>query len=103
MPDVVRPCVLTKGDDGMSRLTSSDHLCFPSTMMACHARHRSAVNIAQDSSELVTLDVIRLCILTLGDDNMFMFAVQGRYWPAMPDVVLSYVLAKGYDGIPGPA
>ena len=77
MPDVVRLCLLTKGDDGMSRLTSFD-LCCPSTMMAYHAPHRSTENIAQDSRELVTLDVIRSCIFTYNDDNMLMFAVQGR-------------------------
>ena len=44
-------------------------------MMACHARHRSTVNIAQDSSEHVTLDIIQLCVLTYSDDNMLMFVV----------------------------
>ena len=54
-PDVVRPCLpskgddgmpcltpsncvsLFKGDDGMPRLTSFDRMCCPKAMMLCHA------------------------------------------------------------------
>ena len=43
-PDVVRPCVLPKGGDGMPRPTSSDRVCCPRAMMTCHARRRSTVS-----------------------------------------------------------
>ena len=37
-PDVIRLSVLSIDGDGMSRLTSSDRVCFLRTVMACHAR-----------------------------------------------------------------
>ena len=64
-PDVVRPCVLPKGDDGMPRPTSFDRfvqakgndgmprptlfhrVCCPKVMMSCHARRHSIVCAAQ--------------------------------------------------------
>ena len=47
MPDVVRPCLPSKGYDGMPRSTSFDRLCCPKAMMACHARRSSTVCAAQ--------------------------------------------------------
>ena len=49
MPDIVRPCVLPKGDDVMPRPMSSDRMCSLKAMMACHARP---------------------CVLSKGDDGM---------------------------------
>ena len=46
-PDVVRPFVLPKGDDGMPRPTSLERVCCPKAMMTCHARRRSTVCAAQ--------------------------------------------------------
>ena len=45
MPDEVRLYVLSKVDDGMQRLTLSDHVCSPRTMMACHARRSLIVYV----------------------------------------------------------
>ena len=42
-PDVVRPSVLSKGGDGMSRPTLLDRVCCPKAVMSCHARHRLTV------------------------------------------------------------
>ena len=36
--DVVRLCVLSKGDDFMTRSISSDCVCCPRAVMSCHAR-----------------------------------------------------------------
>ena len=36
-PDVVRSCVLPKGDDGMPRPTSIDCVCCTKAVMSCHA------------------------------------------------------------------
>ena len=46
-PDIVRPCVLPKGDDDMPCRTSFDRLCYPKSMMACHARRHSSVCASQ--------------------------------------------------------
>ena len=47
MPDVVRPCALSKGGDGMSRLISFDHVCCPRDIMACHHRFCAAHTVEQ--------------------------------------------------------
>ena len=39
-PDILRSCILSKGDDVMRRLTSSHRVCCPRVMMACDARRR---------------------------------------------------------------
>ena len=72
MPDVIRPCVLSKGDNGMPHPTPSDRLFCPRAKMACHARHPLTV-----------------C------------AVQGILWLSTPDIVQTYVQYKG-DGMPHP-
>ena len=41
--DVVQQCVLSKGGDVMPRPTSSNCMCCPRAVMACHARRRSTV------------------------------------------------------------
>ena len=41
-PDVVRPCVLQKGEDGMPRPTSFDRVCCPKAYFAVHARSAQA-------------------------------------------------------------
>ena len=45
--DIVHPCLQSKGDDGMSYLTSSDGVCGPRDMMAYHAQHRLFVYAVQ--------------------------------------------------------
>ena len=72
-PNVIRPYVLSKRDDSIPSPMSSDCVCFPSAMIACHARRHSTV-----------------C------------AAQGGWWNATPDVVRSYVLSKGDDNVPRP-
>ena len=42
-PDIVRPCLPSKGDNGMPLPTLPDRLCCPKVMMACHAQRRSIV------------------------------------------------------------
>ena len=42
-PDVVRPCVLPKGDDGMPRPTSLDRVCCAKAYFAVHARSAQAL------------------------------------------------------------
>ena len=46
-PDVVRPFMVSKGDDGMPCPMSFDRLCCPKAMMACHARRRLTVFVVQ--------------------------------------------------------
>ena len=72
-PNVIWPYVLSKRDDCMPSPMSSDCVCFPSAMIACHARRHPTV-----------------C------------AAQGRWWNVTPDVIQSYVLSKGDDNMPRP-
>ena len=37
LPDVVRSCVLPKGDDGMPSPASFDRVCCTKAVMSCHA------------------------------------------------------------------
>ena len=37
-PDIVRPCVQSKGSDIMPRPMSFHHVCCPKAVMSCHAR-----------------------------------------------------------------
>ena len=53
MPVVMRPSVMSKGDDGMARATSSDCACSPRGVKANHARRRTTP-----------------CVLSKGDDCM---------------------------------
>ena len=46
-PDVVRPSVMSKGGDGMSRLTSFDRVCCPKAVMSCPAQRRLTVRVVQ--------------------------------------------------------
>ena len=45
--DVIRPCVLPKGDDGMPRTISFDRVCCTNAVMSCHARRHSTVRAVQ--------------------------------------------------------
>ena len=38
MPDVIISCVLSKGNNNIPCLTSSDHVNFPRAIIVCHAR-----------------------------------------------------------------
>ena len=67
-PDVVRSCVLSKGDDKLPHQTLSDYVYSPKEMMACH------------------VDVIQLCVLPKGDDTI-----------AITNIVRTCVRSKGYD------
>ena len=57
MPDAVR---LSKGYDGMARLTTVDRLCCPRAMMACDARRRPTVCAAQGRLFHASPDVIQV-------------------------------------------
>ena len=46
-PDVVQPCVLPKGDDGMPRPTLFDSVWCPKAVMSCHARCSRTVCVVQ--------------------------------------------------------
>ena len=47
MPDVVRPCVLPKDDDGMQRPTLFYHVRYPKAVMRCDAIRRSTACVAK--------------------------------------------------------
>ena len=91
-PDVPRPCLLSKGSDGMPRPTSFNRVCGPRSMMAWHARRRPIVCAVQGRWWHATPDALRLRQL-----------VQRRWWHATPDVIQPCLPFKGYDGMPRPA
>ena len=70
MSDVVRPCVLSKGGDGMPRLTSFDRVCCLKAEMSCQARCSLTVCAAQGRSCHATPDVVRQCVQSKGGDVM---------------------------------
>ena len=70
MPDVVPLFVHSKGEDGMTRLTSSDHVCFPMEMMEFHSRRHPTMCDAQWPCEHATPDIVRPCLQSKGDDGM---------------------------------
>ena len=70
MPDVVRPCVLPKGGDGMPRSMLFDRMRCPKEVMSCHARHLSTVCAVQMRCWHATPDVVRRCVLPKGDVGM---------------------------------
>ena len=86
MPDIVLPCMLSKGDDGMLRPTSSDRVCCPRAMMKCHTPHRQCVSHKGNNDMPCLMSYDRMCFpramwachglrcqivcVVQGDDNM---------------------------------
>ena len=68
MPNVVRPCLPSKGYDGMPCPTSFDRVCFPKAMMACHTRGRSSVCNVQRRRCHASHNIVRSCVLPKGGD-----------------------------------
>ena len=69
-PDVVSPCVLSKGNDNMPQATSSDLVYCLRAMMACNARHRPFVFPAQGTCGHSISDVVWPCVKSKDDDSM---------------------------------
>ncbi len=89
-PDVVQLCVLYKNHDGMPLLTSSDCVCFPKAMMACHVwGHQPCVL----SMAMITCHV---------KHRSTMSALQVLWCHAKHDTVPLCVLSKVYTGMPRP-
>ena len=68
--DVVRPCVMPKGDDGMPSPTSSHHAYSPRAVISCQARHRLTVCAFHARLCHATPDIVRPCVLSKGGDGM---------------------------------
>ena len=102
--DVIRPCVLSKGGDGMPRLTSCDRLWCPRAVISCHARRRPIVfcPMAMMSCHERPRCSPRAVISCLAPRRPTVSAVQGRRWHATPDVIQPCVLSKGSDCMPHP-
>ena len=60
-PDVVRPCVLQKGEDGMPRPTPFDRVCCPKAMMACMPRPTSFDRVCCPKAMRLPLAFCFLC------------------------------------------
>ena len=119
-PDVIQPCVLSKGSDVMPRPTSSDCVCCPRAVMACHARRCRPCVISKAvmscharccrpcalykcgdvMPRLTSFD--RLCypkaiMACHARGRSTVCAAQRRLWHATPYVIRPSVLSKGGD------
>ena len=107
-PNVIRPYVLSKGDDCMPRPMSSDCVFFPSAMIACHARRHPTVCSAQGGWWNYKSDVIRSYVLSKGDDNMPRPTSSGRVYCLRAMMTchtlrrLTFLLSNDDDAIPRP-
>ncbi|TMW89214.1 hypothetical protein EJD97_017488 [Solanum chilense] len=72
-PNVVRLCVLSKGNDSIKYPTSFDRVCCTRVMMECH------------------VDFVPPCVLLKGDDSI-----------SMPNVIQPCVQSQGDDYMPRP-
>ena len=68
--DVVRPNELAKVHEGMPREISSGRVCCAIAMMDYHVRHHWTMCAAKGPCGHATPDVVRSCVLSMGDDNM---------------------------------
>ena len=106
--NVIWPYVLSKRDDCMPSPMSSDFVCFPSAMIACHARRHPTVCAAQGRWWNATLDVIWLYVLSKGDEKKPRPTSSGRVYclrammMATPYVVWPFLLSNDDDAIPHP-
>ena len=69
-PDVVRPCVKSKGNDGIPCSKFFNCVCFLNAMMECQAGRYSTVLAFQGRRCHATPDVVRSCLLSKGVDVM---------------------------------
>ena len=70
MPHIVRLSVLPKGDDGIPCSMSSDRVCCPRAIMACHARCRLNIYATQGTCRHAQIDVVPPYVKCKSDDGM---------------------------------
>ena len=123
MPNVVRPCMQSKGDDNMQSPTSSEWVCCPRAMMVCQAQcywtlsmlfkrddglprpTSSTVCFGQGPGWNASPYVLQQYMLSKCDDAIphrsrpTVSAVEGQRWHVTPDVIRPLVLPNGDDGI----
>ena len=123
-PDIVRPCLLSKGYDGIPCVTLSDCVSYPKPMMTCHVRHRLTVRAVQGPNGNPRPPSFQPYLYSNGYDGMLrptlsncicnpsakmacharhhsiLCVVQGLLWHATLDVVRPSMMSKGDDDIP---
>ena len=119
MPNVIWPCVVPKYHADMSCRTSSNRVCFRRAMITCHARRRLIVYISKGddgmprskSSDRVYIPRAMMALTQpTSCDRVYcpmaimawharcyliVFAIQGRWWHAMPVIVWSCFVIQG--------
>ena len=68
--DIIQPCVIPKGNNGMSSPTSSRHLCYPMPMRSCHAQHHQTMCAIQRRLRHAKFNMVRPCLYFKGDDGL---------------------------------
>ncbi|TMW80321.1 hypothetical protein EJD97_021456 [Solanum chilense] len=111
--------IMSKGEDGMSRPTLSDHVRCPMAIMTCHARrHLTGNDVIQRptlSDRLCSAraimschaDLVRPCVWCPSAMMVFhtqrhptMYAAQGPFGHSTPDVIIPLSQYKGDDCMP---
>ena len=89
MPNVVRPCMQSKGNDNMQSPTSSEWVCCPRAMMVCQAQYYWTLSMLFKRDDG----------LPRPTSSTVCFG-QGPGWNASPYVLQQYMLSKCDDAIP---
>ena len=92
--------MLSKRDNGMPSSTSSNHVCCPRFMMACHPRYHPTVSVVLRRWWPATPDAFRPCVVSKAimtcrvRRTLIVCGFQGQWCHAMIDIVWSFVLTK---------
>ena len=106
MPNVFLSCVLSKGDDNVPRHTLSNRVCFPSAIMACHARRRPIVCSVKGDNGVprpMSTDCV-FCPRAMMACHVLRHSIvcdaQGPCEHSTPDIVRSCVLSNVDENMP---
>ncbi|TMW80672.1 hypothetical protein EJD97_016943 [Solanum chilense] len=69
-PNVVRLCLLSKGNDSMKYPTSFDRVCCTRVIMACHVDVVPPCELLKGDDRIVIHNVIQPCVQSKGNDYM---------------------------------
>ena len=69
-PDIIKPCVIPKGDYGMPSPTLFGHLCCPMPMQSFHARHHQTICAIQRRLRHAKFNMVRPCLYFKGYDGL---------------------------------
>ncbi|TMW88188.1 hypothetical protein EJD97_018934 [Solanum chilense] len=103
-PNVIRPCVLSEGNDGIKYPTLSDRVCCTRVMMTCHVDVVPPCVLLKGEYRIGMPNIIKPCVQSMGDDNMPRPTLSNRVcFPRVKlDVMPVVIRPCGEDGISCP-